>query len=209
MVSKDKEGVRVRDAPLIEGYTNSFPPIRGAARCTKLPVTEARSNRFHGVVLQASYSQLDMSSSRLALTLTMFLQSMSMTLLTLKISTTKTLYGHQALNPEVDWKALEETYLRNEPVQLAYVDDFFSEAALAILLDMARSSTIYFETRYGGLGLELGLASGIFVTRALENAVDVELEKQLQIVGEKSRSVMLTETQRHNMLPSACVPAAA
>ena len=55
--------------------------------------------------------------------------------------------GKQALNPEVDWHAVEEAYLGNAPIELAYVDNFFSPKALAVLLDMARGSTFFFENK--------------------------------------------------------------
>lgn len=58
--------------------------------------------------------------------------------------------GKQALNPEVDWTFVEEAYLGNAPIELTYVDNFFSPKALAVLLDMARGSTFFFENRCCG-----------------------------------------------------------
>ena len=43
---------------------------------------------------------------------------------------------------------MEEAYLGNTPAKLAYVDDFFSPKALAVLLDMAYGSTFFFDNRY-------------------------------------------------------------
>lgn len=53
----------------------------------------------------------------------------------------------QALNPEVDWNAVEEAYLGKKPVEITYVDNFFSPKALNALLEMARGSTFYFDNR--------------------------------------------------------------
>lgn len=47
----------------------------------------------------------------------------------------------------MDWVSVEEAYLGNAPIELTYVDNFFSPKALAALLDMARGSTIFFENR--------------------------------------------------------------
>lgn len=53
----------------------------------------------------------------------------------------------QALNPEVDWRAMEDAYLGNTPIELVYIDDFLSAKALAVLRDLALGSTIYFDPR--------------------------------------------------------------
>lgn len=42
---------------------------------------------------------------------------------------------------------MEKAYLGNAPIELAYVDNFFSPKALAVLLDMARGSTFFFDHR--------------------------------------------------------------
>ncbi|CAM9963336.1 unnamed protein product [Laminaria digitata] len=60
--------------------------------------------------------------------------------------------GTQALNPDVDWNAVEQAYLGNTPIELAYVDDFFSPKALAVLLDMAYGSTFFFDNRQNYIG---------------------------------------------------------
>lgn len=56
-------------------------------------------------------------------------------------------HGIQALNPEIDWNAVEEAYLGNRPVQIAHIDNFFSQEALAMLLDLARGSSIFVDNR--------------------------------------------------------------
>lgn len=56
----------------------------------------------------------------------------------------------QALNPRVDWQAVEEAYLGNKPVEITYVDNFLTEQALSILLDMARGSSIFVDNRQEG-----------------------------------------------------------
>lgn len=53
----------------------------------------------------------------------------------------------QALNPDVDWLAVEEAYLGNQPVPITHVDNFFSPKALAILLDLARGTSMFVENR--------------------------------------------------------------
>lgn len=54
----------------------------------------------------------------------------------------------QALNPDVDWRAVEEAYLGNQPVPITHVDGFFSPKALAILVDLARGNSIFVENRW-------------------------------------------------------------
>lgn len=53
----------------------------------------------------------------------------------------------QALNPAVDWRSVEEAYLGNRPVEIAYVDNFFSQPALDKLRDIALGSTIFFDRK--------------------------------------------------------------
>lgn len=53
----------------------------------------------------------------------------------------------QALNPDVDWHTVEEAYLGNQPVPITHVDNFFSPKALAILLDLARGTSMFVENR--------------------------------------------------------------
>lgn len=53
----------------------------------------------------------------------------------------------QALNPDVDWHAVEEAYLGNSPVPITHVDNFFSQEALAVLLDLARGTSIFVDDR--------------------------------------------------------------
>lgn len=55
--------------------------------------------------------------------------------------------GMQALNPNVDWNAVEEAYLGNGPVEIVHIDEFFSQKALAILLDIAHGSSIFVDVR--------------------------------------------------------------
>lgn len=49
----------------------------------------------------------------------------------------------------MDWSAVEEAYIRKDPFELAFVDDFLTEGALSILLDMARASTMFVDNRCG------------------------------------------------------------
>lgn len=63
------------------------------------------------------------------------------------VKVAKHLKNVQALNPDVDWLAVEEAYLGNKPVSITHVDNFFSPEALAILLDLARGTSIFVENR--------------------------------------------------------------
>ncbi|CAM9145497.1 unnamed protein product, partial [Pylaiella littoralis] len=58
----------------------------------------------------------------------------------------------EALNPNVDWHAVEEAYLGNQPVPITHVDNFFSSKALAMLLDMARGTSIFVDSRPNYVG---------------------------------------------------------
>ncbi|CAN0131920.1 unnamed protein product [Scytosiphon promiscuus] len=58
----------------------------------------------------------------------------------------------EALNPKLDWKAVEEAYLGNRPIKITHIDNFFSEEALAVLLDLARGSSIFVDNRANYLG---------------------------------------------------------
>lgn len=66
----------------------------------------------------------------------------------------------QALNPSVDWRAVEEAYLGNKPVEITYVDNFLTEQALSVLLDMARGSSIFVDNRQEG-GKGRGQGTGV------------------------------------------------
>lgn len=48
----------------------------------------------------------------------------------------------------MDWHAVEEAYLGNQPVPITHVDNFFTPKALAMLLDMARGTSIFVDSRY-------------------------------------------------------------
>ncbi|CAM9277975.1 unnamed protein product [Hapterophycus canaliculatus] len=58
----------------------------------------------------------------------------------------------KALNPVVDWHAVEEAYLGNRPVPITHVDNFFSAEALAVLLDLARGTSIFVDNRVNYIG---------------------------------------------------------
>lgn len=48
----------------------------------------------------------------------------------------------------MDWNGVEEAYLGNQPVSITHVDNFFSPNALAVLLDLARGTSIFVDSRY-------------------------------------------------------------
>ncbi|CAM9268601.1 unnamed protein product [Ectocarpus fasciculatus] len=58
----------------------------------------------------------------------------------------------EALNPNVDWNAVEEAYLGDGPVEIVHIDGFFSQKALATLLDIAHGSSIFVDVRKNYLG---------------------------------------------------------
>ena len=59
----------------------------------------------------------------------------------------------QALNPAVDWGAVEAEYFSHAPGhELVTVDDMLSPDALRALLDFCLESTIYFDVKSGYLG---------------------------------------------------------
>ncbi|CAM9453584.1 unnamed protein product [Ectocarpus sp. 12 AP-2014] len=62
----------------------------------------------------------------------------------------------EALNPNVDWNAVEEAYLGNGPVEIVHIDGFLSQKALATLLDIAHGSSIFVDVRENYLGAYLG-----------------------------------------------------
>ncbi|CAM9479741.1 unnamed protein product [Ectocarpus sp. 13 AM-2016] len=62
----------------------------------------------------------------------------------------------EALNPRVDWNAVEEAYLGNGAVEIVHIDGFFSQKALAALLDIAHGSSIFVDVRENYLGAYLG-----------------------------------------------------
>lgn len=43
---------------------------------------------------------------------------------------------------------MEEAYLGNGPVEIVHIDGFFSQKALAALLDIAHGSSIFVDVRY-------------------------------------------------------------
>ena len=58
-----------------------------------------------------------------------------------------------ALNPRVNWSAVEEEYFSHEPGhELVFVDNMLSPEALHALLDFCLESTIYFDVKRGYLG---------------------------------------------------------
>eukprot|EP00752_Nemacystus_decipiens_P007447 g6656.t1 len=97
----------------------------------------------------------------------------------------------QALNPDVDWHAVEEAYLGNQPVPITHVDGFFSPKALAMLLDLARGNNIFVENRinYVGAYPSEGMSHPILYQIAEEAA-----ERLPRILGRDTTGWPLTQT---------------
>ena len=74
-----------------------------------------------------------------------------------------------AVNPDLDFAALEESYLSSDP-NILFFDNFLTPEALQGLIDFCNEGTIYFDTREGYLGayLDEGLGTPLLLQIADE-----------------------------------------
>ena len=73
-----------------------------------------------------------------------------------------------ALNPDVDWPAIERKYLESEP-HMTFVDNFLHHDALQALVNFCNRATVFYDVRVGYLGAYMreGLDSPILRQIAL------------------------------------------